>query len=122
MGDDPVIIWLYPAVGRPCFGAGSYYGVFSPWFNQYPVMLIDCGSVGESYRHRINGRFLQSGSVELQFIANRTDVGPGPLAFGYGILPCRGKDVRNSGTSRSGWSCHGYSGRFCGATASYDLN
>ena len=57
-------------------------------------MLVDGGRVGEGYRHRINCRFLQSGSVELQFIANCTDVGPGTLAFGYGIRTC---GLRESG-------------------------
>ena len=116
MGDDPVIIWLYPAVGLACFSAVRDYGVFGPLFHQDPIVFIDRGRVGEGYRHRINCRFLQSGSVELQFIANCTDVGPGALAFGYGILACRGRDVRSIRRSCGGGSFRGWSSRFCGAT------
>ena len=57
-------------------------------------MLVDCRCVGEGYRHRVYGRFLQAGSVELYGVADRADVGPGPLAFCGGIRARRVRDGR----------------------------
>ena len=82
VGDYPVIIRINPRVGlpRPNTGGGDD-GVFGSWLHQHPVVLVDCRFVGEGYRHRVYGRFLQAGSVELYGVADRADVEPDPLAF-----------------------------------------
>ena len=73
VGDYPVIIRLNPRVGLPRLNTGGD-GVFGSWLHQHPVMLVDCRCVGEDYRHRVYGRFLQAGSVELYGVADRADV------------------------------------------------